>query len=241
MVIFGLTGHGKTQLGLTMAVAIIKGSNFLDQEAFPCRQGRVAYITTDDMGLNEVQMKFKGVDAILNPLERDDLLHIHFDENVDITHLSDDVIYEWVKAIHEFEPIVVFVDVISGTHFMDENKGETPPTVYGAWRKLLGEAPAIVYLMHSRKADREGKDDPLSSLSGHHGWGDKVSSMLHTAKVRRHESYFVLNFPKVRGAGWFKNRDQGFICQMDDQTRLFRVVERVEKKSSKAEGPLDSP
>ena len=230
MVIFGLTGHGKTQLGLTMAVAIVKGEKFLGK--FECRRGRVAYITTDDMGLNEVQEKFRKADSTLSLFESHDLFHVHFDDNIDILKQPEDT--EWAKKIRDLEPAVVFVDVISGTHFLDEKEGSTPPKVYQAWRHCLGEKPAIVYLMHSRKPDREGKDHLISSLSGHHGWGDKVSSMLHIAKVDRREGWFKINFPKIRGTGNFPFRETGMECVMDEETMLLR---HVTKKSREEDAP----
>jgi len=184
--LFGDTGAAKTQLALTAAINVIRGEDFLDKYA--TAKGKVVYIAVGDMPASEFKMKANRLREELDNEEKELIRTVYFPDGIDILEeLADED--SWLKQqIKDFNPIFVVVDVISQTHFGDENGPGVAGPTYNAWRQICAcdAAPGILFVHHEKKPpmDMEGYNRKFA-FSGHLQWVNLVSTAMCIIKEKK--------------------------------------------------------
>lgn len=210
MLLYGETGVGKSQVAMTMALAVLQGLPFLDK--FGTTRGNVCYIQAD-MPLVEwkerIQLSTKHLPTTSG------FFQIFCAETLNILeearHPERSQFREWII---EFGPKLVIVDVLSETHQEDENDNSVPGPVYNAWKKIVGTQAGILFVHHEKKP-AEYRNNKYS-FSGAHKWLDLCSSSLRVSESRN--QIFLENPKAARNAA----RADKIALDRDPQTLLVR-------------------
>lgn len=187
----GQPGLGKTQLALTLAIAVAQGEDFL---GFPCHQGPAAFFqldTPEELFQDRLRRAFGWKDdGSSHPLPPIQVVTASYGEQVG----------EWlrrmpeaVEEVRELEPALIVVDSLTQTHEMDENTMEAAKYVYTSFQRLFPRS-AILYIHHDRKSDgAELVGD--QAYSGHNAWMRPMDVGLHLVKSKEGP---LLQFSKIR-------------------------------------------
>jgi RecA-family ATPase len=187
----GQPGLGKTQLALTLAIAVAQGEDFL---GFPCHQGPAAFFqldTSEELFQDRLRRAFGWSEGNSSPT----LPPIQV-----VTASYGEPVGDWlrrmpkaVEEVREMAPALVVVDSITQTHELDENTMEAAKYVYTAFQKLFPTS-ALLFIHHDRKADgAELVQD--QAYSGHNAWMRPMDIGLHLVKTKEGP---LLQFSKVR-------------------------------------------
>ena len=198
MLLYGPTGHGKSFVALSMAMAVVQGKPFLQK--FPTRKGRVVYFATDDMGLNEWQPRIKEFMPSMNGAAHTpgSCVMIQAKINPDVTDLSV-LEREWAKIVRQVDPILVVVDTVSFSHTLDGNSNATPGQVYSAWRRIAGSRPSMLLVGFDRKKSMnpDFRVDFGESAAGAHEWRSLVSATAHVHMPDKHSKVMRFEVTKT--------------------------------------------
>ena len=195
-VIFGRGGTGKTQLALSMAMAVSEGGYFLSK--FKARKGKVVLIEVDTPPLI-MQQRLKH---LVNAHTLDNLGLVMYDAGIDVVEEEKEARGkkekpEWVKSILAFRPDLVIVDSLRKSHKLDENDSRAPSLVINAWRYLLGSGPALLFIHHARKRPIEFMDaDDDQGARGSGAWLDDMDVQMQLIKKGMNDR--LLKWTKVR-------------------------------------------
>ena len=151
-VLYGHPEAGKTQLALSMAIAIASGDYFLGR--FKCHRGKVGIIQIDTESpimterLQAIQKKYD--------LGEQTIGIAHYDTPIDIFEMmkrwkTEPEIFDWLQPMIDNKFDFVIIDSFNKVHNEKEDNNLTPKKVYGAFRNLLGSGPTIMFIHHSRK------------------------------------------------------------------------------------------
>lgn len=190
VLLHGKRALGKTQLALTLAISVMEGTKWLGQ--YQALRGRVAYVQAD-MPKKLQQDRRRTLYKVTGMDYGDDFLHILSDSKVDIlsaAHARE----EWIRRLHQHDPVLVIVDTLRKTHPLDENSSDTPVAVYGAWRALVGQKATIVYVHHDRKTSEFG--DLNESARGSGAWLDECDTGIHI--IGKKKRLDRMEFSKLR-------------------------------------------
>lgn len=194
-VMHGPPGVGKSQLALTMARDIARGTAFLTPE-HPTTQGKVLYIQVN-MPIQEQQSRLLSTDIDAT----DAVAFLSLEHGMlDSEHLvpGND---RGLRDAKTFDPDVVFVDTLRDVHVMEEIDSATVTKVYGAWRQLFPLA-TLVFIHHDRKLPLPQKGQSsvperywLEAARGSSTWLGNADSGLHLTDAK---GSLTLSFSKVR-------------------------------------------
>lgn len=211
VLLHGKRGLGKTQLALTLAIAVMEGNKWLGH--FPCLKGNVVYIQVD-MPKKLQQDRRRTLFDVTKKDYGSTLLHMVSDSKIDVMREVKQN-EPWVTRLREHNPILVIVDTLRKTHEMDENSSDTPVNVYGGWRALCGPRPTIVYVHHDRKSTEFG--DLNESFRGSGAWLDECDTGIHV--LGKKKMIDRLEFSKLRTMTYPEPIKVG----MNPQTLLIEV------------------
>jgi len=193
VVLHGPKTAGKTQLALTLGIAVAQGTTFLGEYA--CRQGPVVFLETD-MTVQTLQSRVRLAEGTKR------LLFLHA-EPFDIVKLAATApLPDAVVQAQQRNPALVIVDSLRKTNVGDEISSATPSRVFAAWKRLFPHA-TLLFIHHDRKKPR----DPEAFLHaeeaarGTGAWLDDADTGLHLTRVRgNHTDGHVcsLTFSKCR-------------------------------------------
>ena len=187
----GQPGLGKTQLALTLAIAVAQGEDFL---GFPCEPGPAAFFQFDmpkELFQDRLRKAFGWEkDANLPSLPPIKVVTASYGE----------LVGEWlrkmpeaVEEMREMSPALVVVDSITQTHELDENTMEAAKYVYSTFQRLFPDS-ALLFIHHDRKAD--GAELMVDqAYSGHNAWMRPIDIGLHLVGTKKGP---LLDFSKVR-------------------------------------------
>lgn len=184
---------GKTQLAVTLAVAVLHGESFLGE--FPCRQGGVVLVEAD-MPRKLLQERLRGC-----PESRG--LVVLYNDPFDVAQEAVRRPYpSELEAARDTNPALVIVDSLRKTSRLDEQDSSTPSTVYGAWRTLFPTA-TILILHHDRKKPTNPKAalHAEEAARGTGAWLDDADAGMRLSRARGGqpgEHFAWLTFTKQR-------------------------------------------
>ena len=194
-VLHGPPGVGKSQLALTMARDIARGTEFLSPE-HPTTKGKVLYIQVN-MPIQEQQSRLLTTDIGA----ADEVAFLSLEQGMlDSEHLvpGND---RGLRDAKIFDPDVVFVDTLRDVHTMEEIDSATVTKVYGAWRQLFPHA-TLCFIHHDRKLPPPGnKGAPvperywLEAARGSSTWLGNADCGLHLTDAK---GALTLSFSKTR-------------------------------------------
>ena len=209
-ILHGPPGIGKSQLALTMGLAVASGTPFLASE-YTTTRGNVLYVQLDVIPTIQ-QERVRA--AQLNGVP---VSFFTATERLNIMQLPTEL-PAMVEAM-AFAPTLVIVDALRDTHDLDEDKSSTPPVVFAAWRKLF-PASTFLYLHHDRKAQfTPGGSERLftESARGTGAWLAKADCGLHLTDVKKRLTLF---FSKVRTCA----PQMPLAVQLHEQTLLVELA-----------------
>jgi hypothetical protein len=184
----GPPGIGKSQLALTMGLAVASGSAFLAPEYVTTR-GNVLYIQLDVIPtIQQERARAAKLDGV-------PVAFFTATERLNVLQLPPEL-PAFVEAM-ACAPSLIIVDALRDTHDLDEDKSSTPPLVFAAWRKLF-PAATFMYLHHDRKVQimpGSSEQSFKESARGTGAWLAKADVGLHMTDVKGHLTLF---FSKVR-------------------------------------------
>lgn len=190
VLLHGKRGLGKTQLALTLAIAVMEGKKWLGH--FQCLQGPVAFIQVD-MPKKLQQDRRRTLFNATGKDYGDLFLHLVSDSKIDV--LREIQRNEpWVQRLRDHNPVFVIIDTLRKTHGLDENSSDTPVNVYGAWRALVGARATAAYIHHDRKTTEFG--DVNESARGSGAWLDECDTGIHL--LGRKKKLDRMEFSKLR-------------------------------------------
>lgn len=194
VLLHGKREAGKTQLALTLALAVTNGSAFLG--LYPCTKGPALLFQVDMPAL-------LTQDRIRRNPEFDKIAIITSPTRVDVVSLKINT-PPALRAAQEMKPSIVIIDSLRKIHDYDEIDSNAPTRVYAACRELF-PGSSIVILHHDRKTDgitTNPQDDEAFRGSG--AWLDDVDTGLHLVRgpKRSGEAHAAtLYFSKLRTCG----------------------------------------
>ena len=172
VLMYGVRGIGKTQLSLSLALAVANGKPWLG--LYPTRQSRAAFIQLD-MPHTTFFDRCQGLIDMSGNLSI-----VHFDRSFDICR-NPKVLAELVAAKPEF----TIVESLHKCHGLDENSSNTPVAVYKAWQDTF-EACSFMYAHHDRKVSAApkatGEERAMmreEAFRGSSAWIDDADLGLH--------------------------------------------------------------
>lgn len=183
---------GKTQLMITLGVAVATGTPFIGEYA--CRKGEVLIIETD-MGRRLLQ------ERIQQTPETREINFLH-SEPFDVVNLASGRLPDAFQRAQELMPTLVMVDSLRKTSSQDEVDSASPGKVYGAWQRIFPDA-TIGIAHHDRKAptNPDALWRPEEAARGSGAWLDDIDTGLHLGKLRGHKHgghVATLSFSKCR-------------------------------------------
>lgn len=194
-VLHGPPGVGKSQLALTLARSVARGTEFLAPE-HPTTQGRVLYIQVNTP-IQEQQARLLNTDIGAT----DQIAFLSLEHGMlDSEHLVPARDPGLTEA-KRFAPDMVIVDTLRDVHTLEEMDSATVTKVYGAWRDLFPEA-TLVFVHHDRKLPPPGAGKHaiperywLESARGSSTWLGNADSGLHLTDAK---GALTLSFSKTR-------------------------------------------
>ena len=216
-IVFGKGGHGKTQFAFTLARSLCDGASFLGR--YEATKTRVSYLGVD-MPIRMLQKRVRG---FLGEFECPESLQIlPSDSRLNILRLEESA----VAPVLRHRPGLVIVDTLRKVHELDEDKSSTVATVFGAFRRLLGPDPAILFIHHDRKSRQdEDLDDPDSlnaTVRGSVAWTTDSDLTVHCRKVRAMGGPVIeVTFPRFR----YSEDEPPIVCRMNRESFLLDPIE----------------
>ena len=188
----GPPGVGKSQLALTLGVAVAKGGSFLVPE-YTTKAAKVLYVQADVQPRiqQERAIRAGGVPLAFLTAEA---------QQLDIAGLATGV--PGVREARLWEPQLVIVDTLRATHRLDEDDPATPVKVYGGWQKLFPGSTLLI-IHHDRKfqLSKNGSTPARfhhESARGSGAWAGSADVGLHLTDIK---GRLLLSFSKVRVCG----------------------------------------
>jgi len=185
----GPPGVGKSQLALTLGLAVATGTEFLTPE-YKTLANNVLYIQLDVIApIQQERMHVLNGKYGAAPLA--------FFTMTDRFNVLQPPRGPPLDSARAFNPSLVIIDALRDTHTLDEDESATVPIVFGAWRTLFPDA-TLVFLHHDRKVQLvPGGSERMFSESarGSGAWLAKVDCGLHMTDVKGDLTMF---FSKVR-------------------------------------------
>lgn len=184
---------GKTQLALTLAVAVSTGQTFLGE--YRCQQGEVVLVETD-MTRKLLQSRIK-----MTP-EAKTINFLHSEPFDIVSLMAKGLLPEAFQEAQRMQPVLVIVDSLRKTSAQDEVDSASAGRVYGAWQRLFPNA-CIAIIHHDRKASTnpDAIQRPEEAARGSGAWLDDIDTGLHLSKLRGHKHgghVATLSFSKCR-------------------------------------------
>lgn len=193
VVLHGPKTAGKTQFALTLGVAVVNGTPFLNE--YPCRRGPVVFIETD-MTKKTLQSR------VLTAPETRKLAFLHA-EPFDVTRVARGPLPEPLVQAQALAPLLVIVDSLRKTNLQDEIASSTPTLVYSAWKRLFPES-TLLFIHHDRKkpTNPDAYLHPEEAARGTGAWLDDADTGLHLTRQRETKGGHLctLAFSKCRTA-----------------------------------------
>lgn len=140
-VLHGPPGIGKSQVALTLGIAVASGTQFLVPE-YTTTAGKVLYVQADVTPMVQQQRTRAAGSAA-------DSIAFYTNDEFDVLTAAPTRTPQLAEAIR-FGPALVIVDTLRNTNILDENDSATPGLVYGAWKRLFPGA-TIFLVHHDRK------------------------------------------------------------------------------------------
>lgn len=185
----GPPGVGKSQLALTLGLAVSTGTPFLSSE-YMTTAGKVLYIQLDVIA----SIQQERLRALNGHFEDAPIAFFTMTDRFNILQAPQS---DALDAAKNFAPALVIIDALRDTHGLDEDESATVPIVFGAWRVLFPTA-TLLFLHHDRKVQLiPGASDRMftESARGSGAWLAKVDCGLHLTDVHGDLTIF---FSKVR-------------------------------------------
>lgn|SRR3990167_209898 len=192
VVLHGPKTAGKTQLALTLGIAVAQGTMFLGEYA--CRQGPVVFLEAD--------MTIQTLQSRVRLAEGTKLLHFLHTEPFDVVKLAATLpLPTAVLQAQQCNPALLIVDSLRKTNVGDEISSATPSRVFAAWKRLFPNA-TLLFIHHDRKKPRdpEAYTHAEEAARGTGAWLDDADTGLHLTRVRGSSDGHVcsLTFSKCR-------------------------------------------
>lgn len=188
----GPPGVGKSQLALTLGLAVANGTAFLVPE-YTTTQAKVLYVQADVQPRIQQERARRAGGVPLAFL------------TAEMQHLDACAIGTGAPGVREarlWAPELVIVDTLRATHRLDEDDPATPVKVYGSWQRLFpGSTLLIVH--HDRKFQLSKNGAAPSrfhheSARGSGAWAGSADVGLHLTDIK---GRLLLSFSKVRVCG----------------------------------------
>ncbi len=197
-ILYGRGGSGKTQVAMSMCVAVNTGTHFLSK--FRCREGKVAFLQVDTPPI-EFQKRTR---QMAKHSDISDMLLLPYDTPVDLVALArkamkEEELPDWCQRVRDFEPDLLVLDSLKKCHNLDENDNASPNKVYTAAKILFGPGVTLLFIHHSRKnpqIDYKPLDDD-STVRGAGAWTDDADVGIHLVKKKK-EKYVTITWDKIR-------------------------------------------
>ena len=191
--IHGAKTAGKTQLALTLGVAVATGTPFLHD--YHCEPGSVVFLEAD---MPKQMLQYRVADA---PETR--VLHFAHTGSFDVVRLAGSgALPADVQAVQALQPALLIVDTLRKVHVLDENDSRTPLLVHTAWQRLF-PGTALLFIHHDRKKPRDPSTPLISeeAARGTEAWAADIDVSMYLHKHRRIKDSAhtaTLGFSKVR-------------------------------------------
>ncbi len=184
LLLYGEDGVGKSFVATTLASCLAEGRDFL---GFEVLRSKVVYIQIDmTPALQQDRVKKQEW------LSDENLFFVLGDMNRWITQTAPEE--AWVKRVNELKPDVIIFDTLRQLHNLNEDASSTPGIVYRKARSLFGNAPALVFLHHTRKEQPE-QWNVKQGYRGSSAWRADVDTAI---MLRKHRGKIRMSFPKHR-------------------------------------------
>jgi len=185
----GPRASGKTQIALSLAAAVANGTTWLGR--WDTRQAKVLFIETDTLA----QTLQERLQAAIAHLNGGPVAFHTFDGPINIAVVT----FSQLQESLDFEPQLVFIDVLRQTHVLDENDSNTPTLVYRRWRDFFPKS-TLGYIHHDRKLPvGPFAADADEAFRGSGAWLDAVDTGMHVVRDKRGDGHkAMLTFSKVR-------------------------------------------
>lgn len=194
-VVHGPRGTGKTQIMLSLALAVEQGKPWLG--VYKTRASKTAFIQLDmprgtmwerAASLNG-QLSSAGVPIVL------------WDRTFDIVSGTNTGV---LAGLQDAAPELVLIESLRKCHHLDENDSNTPVRVYKAWQERFPDA-SLLFAHHDRKLSPDGSGPQRyrdESFRGSSAWLDDADLGIHVIPEKPAqelaELQVRLEFSKVR-------------------------------------------
>lgn len=215
-ILFGRGGTGKTQIALSLTKAILEGGFFLSR--FRCRRGRVSYVQVD----TPPQLFADRLHRLAATTEeRAGFQPVIYDTSIDsIAAAASPKPPQWALDIRDHHPDLVIVDSLRKVNPLDENDNKTPSQILAAWRRLVGNRPAILFLHHANKQgwNEDVPDEDL--IRGASAWTDDMDLGMF---LREKAGKVTLSWTKHRSC----EEPKSMYVEMNKETLLMQSGDRA--------------
>ena len=228
MFLFGETGAGKTQVAIDLMMSFVNGSDWLGK--YPCEQGKVLYISLEDLGTTELIDKVTAALQFMPTEQRVNIRGMLEHVGFDIFSPSDPVRQKIARICDAHKPVAVVVDPISasiGRYTMNDIGVARP--MWGAWREVIGGA-MICGIHHEKQINPNPNftTPEIDMAAGPKEWLNFVNLGVRVSTVKntygRNTAKKRISFPKVRNAPEADHKAIEFF--LDSDTVLPQLVSK---------------
>jgi len=244
VLIAGETGVGKSLLRQHLALHLVKGADWLENEVR--RPRRVAVLQYENTPIMEQTRNRKMLSGLgwLNDFPFDNLVYIDKVHRVDLARKSDAEKLKWL--VKETGCEIILYDCLRNLHTASENKNSDMGEIFGVIENINDQLGTSSLIIHHFGKPTEGTLDRWRIRGAQAIQDAAVTAWIYTVKHHEHKTLMKLTCTKIRDGPQPKpillERDENFLVHPVSEDTLcppLKVVEILENLGGSVEMQKD--